>query len=262
MTSKIIRYVEGESTVHKLDPRSKLILVFSVVICTTLAYNLALAISILVFSLTIYSLARLPWSKTKNTWRFILFIIAFLSLLNYLFVAVLFRPVRQPLGLEMLLKPEILIGVFTPVVKLLALAAATITFVYTTPPYLYAPALGQIRLNYKAAYVVQLGLRYIPEFMEEMKRTLDAQMARGYKPKGGGNLIAKIVALAPLVVPVTVSATLSIYDIADAMELRGFGEAECHTWFRALKFRKVDFAVVAISMILTAAYTAFFVFKP
>ncbi|MEM2794460.1 MAG: energy-coupling factor transporter transmembrane component T, partial [Thermofilaceae archaeon] len=174
----------------------------------------------------------------------------------------LFRPLRQPLGPEMLLKPEILTGVFTPIVKLLALAAATITFVYTTPPYLYAPALGQIGLNYKAAYVVQLGLRYIPEFIEEMKRTLEAQMARGYKPKGGGNLIARIVALTPLVVPVTISATLSIYDIADAMELRGFGEVECHTWFRALKFRKADFVVVAISTILAAVYTIFFVIKP
>ncbi len=160
------------------------------------------------------------------------------------------------------LEPEILVRVFTPVVKPLALAVATIAFAYTTPPYLYAPALGRMGLSYRAAYVVQLGLRCIPEFVEEMGRTLVAQMARGYKPKGGGDVVARIAALAPLVVPVTISATLSICYIADAVELRGFSENECRTWFRALKFGKADFAAITASAVLAAAYAAFHIFKP
>lgn len=262
MASKIIKYVENSSVIHKLDPRSKLILLFSVLASSTLAYNLVAALPILVFSFIIYFLAKLPWSATKNTWKFIVSIIVFLSTLNYLFVAVLFRHGGRPLSLETLLDSEILARTFTPIVKLLSLAVATVTFVYTTPPYLYAPALGQIGLNYKAAYVVQLGLRYFPEFIEEMKRTLEAQMARGYKPRGGGNIIARIAALAPLIVPVTVSASLSIYDIADAMELRGFGENKCHTWFRKLKFSRNDFLVFALSGVMITVYTILFIVKP
>ncbi|MEM0495191.1 MAG: energy-coupling factor transporter transmembrane component T [Thermofilum sp.] len=258
MASRVIRYVEGSSVVHALDPRAKLTLVFSLILSATLAYSVPLVLPLLLASLAFYLAAKLPWSKVKGTWKIVATIILFLSLLNYLFVAVLFHPPEAPSAVS----SEIFVRVFTPILKLLTVALAAITLVYTTPPNLYAPALGQMGLSYKAAYVIQLGLRYFPEYIEEMRRTLEAQMARGYRPRGGGNFIARILNLAPLVVPVTVSASLSIYDVADAMELRGFGESGCHTWLRKLKMSARDKAVVAVSLALLAAYVALYVARP
>lgn len=258
MASRIIRYVEGSSAVHALDPRAKFTLVFSLILSATLAYSIALVVPLLLASLAFYLAAKLPWNRVKNTWKIILTLILFLSLLNYLFVAVLFHPPEAP-GITSV---EIIVRVITPVLKLLTVALAAVTLVYTTPPNLYAPALGQMGLSYKAAYVIQLGLRYFPEYIEEMRRTLEAQMARGYKPRGGGNIFARILNLAPLVIPVTVSAALSIYDVADAMELRGFGENKCHTWLRKLKMSPRDRALVAASLALLAMYIVLFVTKP
>uniref|UniRef100_A0A7C3SKD8 Energy-coupling factor transporter transmembrane protein EcfT n=1 Tax=Thermofilum pendens TaxID=2269 RepID=A0A7C3SKD8_THEPE len=262
MTEHLIRYVEGTSVVHKLDPRTKFFFVLSIIVCTSIAYHLALVLPLLTASLAFYAAARLPWKSVRATWKFVLLIILFLSLLNYLFVAVLFHPQRGQLSIEQALEPGLLLRVVTPVVKLLTIAAATITLVYTTPYNLYAPALGQMGISYKAAYVIQLGLRYLPEFMGEMRKTLEAQMARGYRPRGGRNIFARILSLAPLVVPVTISATLSIYDIADAMELRGFGERQCHTWYRRLRMGRTDRALALASAATLLAYAVLFVLRP
>lgn len=259
MAYRLIRYVEGDSVVHRLDPRVKLTLVFSILISAILAYNLLTILVLLAVSLTFHLAAGLPWSKVKSTWRVVLVVVLFLSFLNYLFVAVLFRPAESQ---GAVINEEILLRVVSPVLKLLTVAAAAITLVYTTPPNLYAPALGQMGISYKAAYVIQLGLRYFPEYIEEMRRTLEAQMARGYRPRGGRNVVARILNLAPLVVPVTISAALSIYDVADAMELRGFGENKCHTWLRQLKLARLDWIVLVCSYALLATYAAFYLLKP
>ncbi len=255
MSTRLIRYIEGESLVHRLDPRAKLTFIFFMVFSLTLASQILSIIPLLAISLVFYSSAKLPWSKTKATWKFILVIIVILSLLNYLTIVLLYS--EGPI-LERLASPNAVRKALMPVLKLLSLALVTATLVFTTPPNLYAPALGQMGFPYRAAYVIQLALRYVPEFMAEMGRTLEAQMARGFRPRGGRNPLARILSVVPLVVPVTVSATLSIYDIADSMELRGFGEERCHTWYRELKLSKWDKLLLVLSYSLGAIYILLF----
>lgn len=258
MSSRFIKYIEGESSIHKLDPRAKLTFIFFLVLSLTLAFHIILVVPLLIISLIFYFLSKLPWSETKGTWKFIFAVIIILSLLNYSAIVLLYA--KGPL-IEILLSWEVVRRAITPVLKLLALAVATATLVFTTPPNLYAPALGQMGIPYRAAYVIQLALRYIPELTAEMGRTLDAQMARGFRPMGGRNPVARLLSIVPLVVPVTISATLSIYDIADSMELRGFGEERCHTWYRELKLSGRDKVLVAFSFILGAVYVTLFAAK-
>ncbi|MCD6245113.1 MAG: energy-coupling factor transporter transmembrane protein EcfT [Candidatus Korarchaeota archaeon] len=254
MSVRLIKYTEGDSVVHRLDPRAKLTFLFSILIALILTASLPLIIPLLAISLTFYLSARLPWDKTKSTWKFTVVIILVLSALNYLTISVLYGGEGVNL-LQKLTSQEIILKSITPVCKLLTLVIATATFVFTTPPNLYAPALGQVRLPYKIAYIIQLALRYVPEYIAEMSKTLEAQMARGYRPRGGKNPIARILSVVPLLVPVTISATISIYDIADAMELRGFGEEKCHTWYRSLVMKRGDRLLMIVSTLLIVAYT-------
>lgn len=258
MSSRFIKYIEGYSVIHKLDPRAKFTFIFFLVLSLTLAFHIVLVLPLLAISLFFYSLSELPWSKTKGTWKFVLTVIIALSLLNYLTIVLLYAKGSL---IETLFSWEVISRAVTPVLKLLALALATATLVFTTPPNLYAPALGQMGIPYKAAYIIQLALRYVPEFIAEMSRTLEAQMARGFRPRGGKNPVAKLLSIVPLVVPVTISATMSIYDIADSMELRGFGEEKCHTWYRELKLSRRDKLLLAFSYSLGAFYIALFTAK-
>jgi len=55
----------------------------------------------------------------------------------------------------------------------------------------------------------------------------------------------------PLLLPVTINATLSVYDVADAMELRAFGSKKQRTWYRTVHLRPLDYAaqvVIAFSL--------------
>ncbi|AKG38353.1 cobalt transporter [Infirmifilum uzonense] len=259
MSENIVRYIEGDSVVHRLDPRAKIIFVFLFIASTLVASNLFEVLLLLLLSIGFYSLARLPLRKTLPTWKFIFLIVVFLSFLN-LFVLTLLYPKEGHTLLQagpIKVTYENLISSITPVVRLLSIASVTLTLIFTTPPNLYAPALGQMGLPYKAAYVVELSFRYIPEMIGELRKTLEAQMARGYRPSGGNNPLGRVLRVIPLILPVTLSAALNVYDIADAMELRGFGASGCHTWYRQLRMRRRDYLLIAIgslvfvSMLLT-----------
>jgi energy-coupling factor transport system permease protein len=124
--------------------------------------------------------------------------------------------------------------------------------VNTTDPGLYAPALAKLKVPYKGAFVVDLAMRYVPVYTEELETTMNAQMARGYKVKARGGLFASILNTVPLIVPVAMNAMLSIYDVADAMELRAFGAEKTRTWYRTVSFKRRDYVAITILFIMLA----------
>ncbi|MEM2082972.1 MAG: energy-coupling factor transporter transmembrane component T [Nitrososphaerota archaeon] len=262
--SRFIKYIEGKSIIHNLDPRAKIIFVFSILFSLTISPSLILIIPLLIISFLFYLLAKLPLKKTITTWKFVLIIVVVLSMLNLLTLSILYKHGGNIIFefSWFAITDEIIQRAIFPVMKLLSLAIVTITLIFTTPPKLYAPALGQMHVPYKPAYIIQLAFRYIPEYIVEMRKTLEAQMARGFKPKGGKNPLAKILSIIPLIVPVTISAALSIYDIADAMELRGFGEKENHTWYRKLDFNRKDIFLIILSIFIVLIYIfSYFYFR-
>ncbi len=109
--------------------------------------------------------------------------------------------------------------------------------VLTTDPSLYWPSLARMGIPYKGACVFDLAMRYLPAYVNDLGTTLNAQMARGYRTKGGKNIFATIINTIPLIIPVSVNATLSVYEVADAMELRTFGAKKQRTWFRMIAFK-------------------------
>jgi len=140
------------------------------------------------------------------------------------------------------------------IMRLLALAIISFSVIMTTDPSTCAPAMAKFGVPYKGAFVVDLALRYLPTYVNELDATMNAQMARGYKTRTGGGLFSRIANTVPLLLPVTINATLSVYDVADAMELRAFGAKKNRTWYRTLKLTPADYtALVFISCCLAFA---------
>ena len=140
--------------------------------------------------------------------------------------------------------------------RFLSLAMISMCVVNTTDPGLYAPALSKLKVPYKGAFVVDLAMRYMPVYVEEIETTKNAQMARGYNVKIRGGFFASILNTVPLIVPVAMNAMLSIYDVADAMELRAFGAEKTRTWYRTVTFKRADYAAVTIlvAMLVLAVF--------
>ncbi len=150
--------------------------------------------------------------------------------------------------------------------RFLSLAVVSMCVVNTTDPGLYAPALAKLKVPYKGAFVVDLAMRYLPVYVEELETTMNAQMARGYKVKVRGGLFARILNTVPLIVPVAMNAMLSIYDVADAMELRAFGAEKTRTWYRTVDFKRRDYAsivllfcMLAVAIFLRTKFTTYWI---
>jgi len=96
----------------------------------------------------------------------------------------------------------------------------------------------------------------LPVYVDELETTMNAQMARGFKAKAKGGLFARILNTVPLLVPVAINAMLSIYDVADAMELRAFGAERSRTWYRTVQFKRTDYVsmVTLFSLLLLTIF--------
>jgi len=249
---RFLSYVKGTSVVHRLDPRTKIVFILSSIIYISLSDSFEVLLPLTFFSLLFYVSARIPLKEASRTWKFLLLVILVFSGFNLVFLTLLEHeespPVIEFYGIQ--ITERILYRAILPLLKLLTLGITTLTVVFTTDPSRFAPAIAKLGLPYKLTYVVDLAFRYIPIFFKEMETTLHAQMARGYKPKGGRNPVSRILSIVPLIVPVSINATLSIYDIADSMALRAFGSRKKHTWYRTLELQGRDYIIIAFSIFL------------
>lgn len=252
-----IKYFPGNTLLHRLDPRVKFLLLVLFVFIEVAFLDIRILASALVAALLLYLSARIPFKDTKGTWTFLFTVIVFISTFNAVFTFA--RPVvASPHVIAsywiFTLSLEGIFFALASLMRLLSLAVTSICVIMTTDPSLYAPALAKIGVPYKGAFVVDLALRYLPYYVDEFDTTMNAQMARGYKVRAGGGLFSRILNTVPLLVPVAINAMLSIYDVADAMELRAFGSGKKRTWYRTVTFKRGDYvATFSVAMLLILA---------
>jgi energy-coupling factor transport system permease protein len=264
-----IKYFPGNTLLHRLDPRVKFLLVVLFVFVEVAFLDIRILAFALVAAFLLYLSTRIPFKNTKGTWTFLLTVIVVIATLNA--VVSFTRPtVSNPHVIAkywiLTLSLEGIFFALASLMRLLSLAVASICVIMTTDPSLYAPALARIGVPYKGAFVVDLALRYLPYYVDEFDTTMNAQMARGYKARAGGGLLSRILNTVPLIVPVAVNAMLSIYDVADAMELRAFGSGKKRTWYRTVTFKRRDYfatfllvALLAFAIFLRTRFTTYWI---
>jgi energy-coupling factor transport system permease protein len=257
-----IKYFPGNTLLHRLDPRTKFLLVVLFIVVEVALLDIRLLLFPFLASLVLYVSTKVPWKEVKGTWKFILTIMAVISAVNAFFTFHSFLGMSIPnphVIAEFWIFKVTMEGVVLAVgafMRFLSLAIVSMCLVNTTDPGLYAPALAKLKVPYKGAFVVDLAMRYVPVYTEELETTMNAQMARGYKVKAKGGLFASILNTVPLIVPVAMNAMLSIYDVADAMELRAFGAEKTRTWYRTVSFKRRDYAsiIILIMMLVIAIF--------
>ena len=251
-----IKYFPGNTLLHRLDPRTKFLLVVLFVVVEVAFLDLRLLLFPFLASIFLYVSTKVPWKEVKGTWKFILTVMAVIGLVNAFFTFHSFLGMSIP-------NPHVIakFWIFTvtmegivlavgALMRFLSLATVSMCLVNTTDPGLYAPALAKLKVPYKGAFVVDLAMRYVPVYTEELETTMNAQMARGYKVKAKGGPFASILNTVPLIVPVAMNAMLSIYDVADAMELRAFGAEKTRTWYRTVSFKRRDYVSIATLFVM------------
>jgi len=257
------KYRERNTIIQKLDPRARIIFMLCMLFSIIQFWDLRLMLLFLAVALGQFILARLTFRETQRAWMLMGGFIAFLTLLAFvtgrggtgvyteehvLFylpsftLPLLGRQINFPVTAE-----RIMFGL-SQMARMLSISGLAIIIPYTVDPRLYGVAFRGLGLPDKFAYASDLAFRFVPTLGRDFGITLDAQKARGYElERLEGGIVSQIRKLAPLIVPVTISAIVGGEEIADAMDLRAFGVAP-RTWLHQLTYQRRDRILIAISV--------------
>lgn len=246
------KYLNTSTPIHRLDPRTKIVLVLSTAFTAATVRDLRALVLLFALALVYYALARLPWRETRAAWRFIFVFIFILVGVNTLILgtggnqpgAVVL--LRLPLGIR-ITWPNVIeaIGI---ICRMLAGALMAIPLTFTIPPTRFGVAFRGLGLNDQIAFAIDLAIRLVPTYAENFRSTVDAQRARGFElDKLKGGIAGRVRRLAPLAVPVTMTAIVSGEDITNALDMRGFG-LRPRTWLHARPLRMVDRVLIGFGL--------------
>ncbi len=222
------KYLNTSTPIHRLDPRTKIVLMLCTAFTAATVRDLRALALLLVLALLYYALARLPWRETRAAWRFIFVFVFILVGVNTLILGAAGNQpntlvlLRLPLGIR-ITWPNVIeaIGI---ICRMLAGALMAIPLTFTTPPTRFGVAFRGLGLNDQIAFAIDLAIRLVPTYAENFRSTVDAQRARGFEfDKLQGGIVERVRRLAPLAVPVTMTAIVSGEDITNALDMRGFG---------------------------------------
>ena len=249
------QYIAGDSIVHRLDPRIKMIsaILLSVLIFRATWFDVYL---ISLFLLIIMGFSRLKAKPVLNAIKPLVFFAGLLFLLHLLFTdgtALLLLP-----ALHLKITDEGLFrGAFvTWQFITLVLSGAILTM--TTPPSEMISGLEKLLHPFKylgiptqdLAVMVSMALRFVPTLLEEFDRIRMAQRARG-ADMTRGRLTQRVKSAAAMTLPLMTSAVRRADDLAEAMEARGYHNGP-RTTLRVLRINGPDYAALASMAIFIA----------
>jgi len=257
------RYYPGDSILHQLDPRIKIILSFFYMVVIFLVQSAVPMLLIALMTILLMVLSKVPFRHILSSLKPILFILIFAFVINLLTVRgdPLFTigPVTvSAQGLNLAIRMA---------ARLMFLILSTTLFLtLTTTPILVADAIESLlnplrRIGFPAhemAMMMSIALRFVPTLLEETDKIMKAQSSRGADYDTGG-LIAKARGLVSVLIPLFVSAFKRAEELAVAMEARCYRGGEGRTRLKVMHLEKRDiiFAVamgVACSAILLVQY--------
>lgn len=248
------QHFPGDSAIHRMDPRLKLILVIVYIVLLFSAANpvgLALCLALLAL---LYRVSRIPLRLIGKSLKPILPIVAFTAVLNLFFITGQGEPLWQ-FWIFRIWREGISYAILMAV-RIVALIAGTSLLTYTTSPIVLTDAierllnpLAKLRLPvHELAMMMTIALRFIPTLIDETDKIMNAQKARGAQ-LDCGSLKQRITALVPILIPLFISAFRRADELAMAMECRCYRGGDGRTRLKVLRFTGLDWAALAASIV-------------
>ena len=251
------QFFPGNTVVHRLDPRTKLILTVVYITALFLAGGVLGYALMLVILITCLATSRIKPKAVLKGLRPILLIIIFTMIINIFFAGgetVLFEFYFIVITREGLFSAAFMAS------RLMMLIVGTFLLTYTTSPIALTDGLEtllgplkKIKLPiHELAMMMSIALRFIPTLIEETDKTMSAQKARGADFESGG-LIKRAKAILPLIIPLFISAFRRADELAIAMESRCYHGGEGRTRMKVLKMAVRDYIALLLGAVLITA---------
>ena len=251
------KYLPLNSIIHKLDPRIKIIALFIMMVAIFTVNNWWAYLLLGIIILSMIFLSKLSISFVIKAFKPMIFMLLFLLVINALTIktgTVLFSIA------SLNIYSDAIINTLFIVVRLLLMIMVTTCLTATTKPldltlgleYILAP-LSIIKFpTHEVAMMISIALRFIPTIIEETMRIMDAQKSRGVDFEEG-SIKEKITAILSLIVPLFSVAFERAYELADAMEARGYVPGATRTRYRTLKYTFKDFVFLFVALLSLAS---------
>ncbi|EIJ79988.1 cobalt transport protein [Bacillus methanolicus PB1] len=257
MMEKMIfgRYVPADSVIHRMDPRSKLLIVFLFVCIVFLANNNITYGILAVYTLIMMRLSKIPFRFLYAGLKPVFWLVVFTMLLH-LFLTKEGQMLFE-LGPVKIYDEGLRKGIFISLRFFLLILVTSLLTLTTTPieitdglETLLKP-LNKVKFPvHELAFMMSISLRFIPTLMQETDKIMKAQTARGVEFTSGP-VKERIKAIIPLLIPLFVSSFKRAEELAIAMEARGYRGGEGRTKYRQLHWKPVDTVMLFLLGLIT-----------
>ena len=253
------RYIPGNSLIHRLDPRSKLLAMFLFVLIIFWANNLITNLLLFVFTFFLILISRVPIGFFVKGLRSMIFLVAFTTMFQLLFTTagipiVQFYFIRiTDIGLVqagIIFSRFVLIIFFSTLLSLTTMPLSLADAVES----LLKPLLAFKFPVHEVGLMLSMSLRFVPTLMDDTLRIMNAQRARGVD-FGEGTILQKVKSIIPILIPLFASSFKRADALAIAMEARGYQGGDHRSRYRQLKWQRKDsFAILSLLLMGVILY--------
>ena len=253
------QFFPGNSVVHRLDPRTKLIMLVVYIVALFMAVGFVSYLLMFLLLAAVIKISAIPVKSIVRGMKPLVMILVFTGVLNLFFtkdgeVLVDFWIITITTG-----------GLYRAVLmvaRILMLITCTFLLTYTTSPIALTDGLEALMNPLKMVKVpvhelsmmMCIALRFIPTLIEETDKIMCAQKARGADFENG-SLMERAKALIPILVPLFISAFRRADELATAMECRCYQGGEGRTKMKILRYHREDFVSFGFGLAMVLAIT-------
>jgi energy-coupling factor transport system permease protein len=253
------QYVPIDSVIHRLDPRTKIIIILSVMILTVATTNLRIYFLISFFLLTLSFASRIPSPYFFRNLKSFFWLFLFTFILHIFFTSgepikfLSFKFIR--VSYEGVVNGTIYswrLAIFIFCAAFLSLTTQAVEL--TDATFKFFSPLKKLRFPLEElSLITMISLRFVPLLLEEALNLKKAQMSRGASFDGG--LIKRVKKTLPLLIPLFVSSFRKADELALALDARGFRSGQERTSFQRLVFNKIDYLFLSfVPLIIVISY--------
>ena len=255
------QYFPGDTLIHRLDPRTKLLCVILYIVALFNAKSVLTYAIVAVVLITCILISKVHYKALTRGLKPVYIIVAFTAIMNLFFSG------GTPVADVWLLRHITYEGIrsaIAMVLRIIMLIMGTFLLTYTTSPISLTDALEHLLSPLKKlkmpihelSMMMSIALRFIPTLIEETDKIMSAQKARGADFETG-NIFQRAKALVPILVPLFVGAFRRADELATAMECRCYHGGEGRTRLRQLRFQGSDIAALILGAALVALVLIF-----
>lgn len=265
--SDIINLVPGSTYLHRLTGTTKVRLFIVLIVYVMMSFDLPLLLPVFIGGLIALFSLKPKWKTLKP----IIIIVVLMNIFNIF----LFWLASPHIGLSFTNDDTVLFAfnnylvltrgtlwyMIVRLLKMLTSFVISLVFIISITPSEMAAGLTSIGLPYKFGSIVEIAFRYIPDISRDYQNIAISMQCRGLElDKKKTKAFARLKQIVMILIPLVITSFDRVNDIANAMDLRGFGKHKKRTYYaehEKIKGENIFVALYIILLIIIIIYSVY-----